>query len=70
MKLLYQFVLGLVLLLAIMSSLTRADPSEDNKSNESLSGNSESDGSVPDDAQQDYLNVADFTTASPPWWWN
>ncbi|XP_043658445.1 uncharacterized protein LOC122623380 [Drosophila teissieri] len=72
MKVFYQTILGLALILAILSSsLTYATPLDDNKSDESLlSENSESDESVPNDIQQDYLNVANYVTPSPPWWWN
>ncbi|XP_016995436.1 uncharacterized protein [Drosophila takahashii] len=68
MKLFQQIILGLVLIFAIMSSLSTAQPLEDD---DSLIGDSESnESSVPDDVQQDYLNVADYVTAPPPWWWN
>ncbi|XP_016948118.1 uncharacterized protein LOC108023325 [Drosophila biarmipes] len=70
MKFFQQIVLGLVLVLAIMGSLASAKPQEAGEPEESLVEDSESGGSVPEDAQQDYLNVADFTTAAPTWWWN
>ncbi|XP_026838947.1 uncharacterized protein LOC113564650 [Drosophila erecta] len=63
MKVFYQIILGLALIFAILSSLTYAKPLKDNES-------SESDESLPKDIQQDYLNVANYVTAPPPWWWN
>ncbi|EDW43692.1 uncharacterized protein LOC6615851 [Drosophila sechellia] len=71
MKVFYQIIPALVLIFAILSSLTYANPLNDNNLDESVqSGNSESDESIPNDIQQDYLNVANYVTASPPWWWN
>ncbi|XP_016938711.2 uncharacterized protein [Drosophila suzukii] len=70
MKLFQQIILGLVLIFAIMSSLASAKPQEAKDLDESLVENSELGESVPEGAQQDYINVADYTTASPPWWWN
>ncbi|XP_017067515.1 uncharacterized protein LOC108105441 [Drosophila eugracilis] len=70
MKLFHQLILGLVLILALMGSLASAQPLEDSEADESLIGDSESADSVPDDVQQDYLNVANYVTPSPPWWWN
>ncbi|KAH8362164.1 hypothetical protein KR084_006602 [Drosophila pseudotakahashii] len=71
MKLFQQIILGLVLIFAVMSSLSTAQPLEDNsEADESLVGDAESVESLPDDVQQDYLNVANYVTAPPPWWWN
>nr|NP_001245446.1 uncharacterized protein Dmel_CG43182 [Drosophila melanogaster]AFH07162.1 uncharacterized protein Dmel_CG43182 [Drosophila melanogaster] len=71
MKVFYQIISALALIFAILSYLTYADPLNDSNLDESRQiGNSESDESVPNDIQQDYLNVANYVTASPPWWWN
>ncbi|KAH8345212.1 hypothetical protein KR059_008953 [Drosophila kikkawai] len=71
MKLLSQFLLGLVLVLAVMSSLVNAGSKhKDDWSDESLVGNSESDESFLSEGnvQQDYLNVGDYVRPPPPWW--
>ncbi|XP_017114124.1 uncharacterized protein LOC108137110 [Drosophila elegans] len=72
MKLFYQIILGLVLIFAIMSSVTNAKSLEDDdatdESDESLIGDAESIESSPQDVQQDYLNVGDYVRPPPPWW--
>ncbi|XP_022214618.2 uncharacterized protein LOC111069046 [Drosophila obscura] len=73
MKLQWQIIFGLMLVFAVLASLAVAQPLEEDELDDSGSDESvASDPAAAEDVnvQQDYLNVADYTKAPSPWWWN